>query len=174
VPVSLIALAIAWYNFQRFGNPLETGYTYQIDAIGRIVVEVSLPGNNPGSLFSLSNILDHFIVFAFGLPDKTAIGTSVFLLSPFLVFLLAPSRRWDAIDYMLAVNIFILILVTLAFRSTGARQIGYRFSLDYLPFVFWLLMRRRSELSRGFKNLVGFAVIIDLALVVYHASIRFN
>ena len=77
-------------------------------------------------------------------------------------------------DYMLAVNIFILMLVALAFRSTGARQIGYRFSLDYLPFVFWLLMRRRSELSRGFKNLVGFAVIIDLALVVYHASIRFN
>ena len=174
VPVSLIALAIAWYNFQRFGNPLETGYTYQIDAIGRIVAEVSLPGNNPGSLFSLSNILDHFIVFAFGLPDKTATGTSVFLLSPFLVFLVAPARRWDTMDYMLAVNIFILMLVALAFRSTGARQIGYRFSLDYLPFVFWLLMRRRSELSRGFKNLVGCAVIIDLALVVYHASIRFN
>jgi hypothetical protein len=174
VPVGLIALAIAWYNFQRFGNPLETGYMYQIDATGRMVAEVSLPGNNPGPLFSLNNIPQHFIVFAFGLPEKNATGVSVFLVSPFLVFLLASARRWDMTDYMLAVNVCVLMLVTLAFRSTGARQIGYRFTLDYLPFVFWLLMRRRSELSRGFKCLVGLAVIIDLALVVYHASVRFS
>jgi len=36
------------------------------------------------------------------------------------------------------------------------------------------LMRRRSELNRGFKYLVGLAVIIDLALVVYYASVRFS
>jgi hypothetical protein len=173
-PVGLIAVAIGWYNLQRFGNPLETGYAYQIDAYGRMVAEVSLPGNNPGSLFSLNNILQHFMVFAFGLPEKNATGVSVFLVSPFLVFLFARARKWDMTDYMLAVNIFVLMLVTLAFRSTGARQIGYRFTLDYLPFVFWLLMRRRTELSQGFKHLVRLAVIIDVALVVYYASVRFN
>ena len=167
-------MAIGCYNFQRFGNPLETGYAYQIDAYGRMVAEMSLPGNNPGPLFSLNNIPQHFIVFAFGLPEKNATGVSVFLVSPFLVFLLASGRRWDMTDYMLAVNVCVLMLVTLAFRSTGARQIGYRFTLDYLPFVFWLLMRRRSELNRGFKYLVGLAVIIDLALVVYYASVRFS
>ena len=173
-PVALIALAIGWYNFQRFGNPLETGYAYQIDAYGRMVAEMSLPGNNPGRLFSLANIPDHFRVFAFGLPEEGAIGCSVFLMSPFLVFLLTWSRKWNTMDYMLGANVLVLMVVTLAFRSTGARQIGYRFTLDYMPFVFWLLMRRRSELNRGFKYLVGLAVIIDLALVVYYASVRFS
>jgi hypothetical protein len=158
-PVGLIALAIGWYNFQRFGNPLETGYAYQIDAYGRMVAEISLPGNNPGALFRLANIPDHF---------------RVFLMSPFLVFLLTSHRKWDAIDYMLGANVLVLMLVTLAFRSTGARQIGYRFTLDYLPFVFWLLMRRRNMLSGTFKTLVAVAVSIDLALMLYYASVRFN
>jgi len=173
-PVILIALMIACYNFQRFGDPLETGYSYQIDSEGRLFAEISWTGNNPGPLFSLSNIPAHFVVFAFGLPERSAAGVSVFLISPFLFFLLASTLKWERIDYLLVLNICLVMLVTLAFRSTGARQIGYRFSLDYLPFVFWLLMRRRRELSFGFKNLVGLALIIDLALVVYFASVRFG
>jgi len=173
-PVILIALVIACYNFQRFGDPLETGYSYQIDSEGRFFAEISWIGNNPGPLFSLSNIPAHFVIFAFGLPERSAAGVSVFLISPFLFFLFASTRKWERIDYLLVLNICLVMLVTLAFRSTGARQIGYRFSLDYLPFVFWLLMRRRRELSFGFKNLVGLALIIDLALMVYFASVRFG
>jgi hypothetical protein len=95
-----------------------------------------------------------------------AVGVSVILMSPFLIYLFV-RQRWERIDTLIAINTLVIIVVLLAFRSTGFRQAGYRFSLDFMPFVFWLLMRSRDRLTVGFKALVFIATIIDLALVTY-------
>jgi hypothetical protein len=56
----------------------------------------------------------------------------------------------------------------LAFRSTGSIQFGYRFSLDFMPFLFMLIMRRGFTSGRvlpvGFKAIVVAASISDLYL----------
>lgn len=172
LPMALIVALIAWYNFARFGDLVEPGYSYQISYDGRMFADYASWDNKAG-LFSLSNIPDHFMRFAFGLPTGGATGTSVFLASPFLLFLFISALRWETLDYALALNICVLIFITLAFRSSGGTgQLGWRFSLDYLPFVFWLLMRRLRELSAGFKKLIGVAIIIDLGMLVYFASVR--
>ena len=44
---------------------------------------------------------------------------------------------------------------------------GYRFSLDFLPLVFWLLMRSRVPMSGNFKGLILISTIIDLCLAVF-------
>jgi hypothetical protein len=93
-------------------------------------------------LFQLSNIGTNAKTFLFGLPSVAAIGTGVFIVSPFLIYLVLPGRAWQRFDFLLMMSVLTAVLITLAFRSTGAKQIGYRFSLDYLPFVFWLLVRR--------------------------------
>jgi hypothetical protein len=171
-PIAMILLALCWYNFARFGTPWETGYTYQINAKGVILSDLNFRGNIAGPLFSLSNIPVHFRTFAFGLPDRDAVGASVFLMSPFLIYLCLPRRKWDSLDWALMLNICAVLTATLAFRSTGLRQIGYRFSLDYMPFVFWLLMRSRTELSGGSKALIWMAVIMDVSLIGYFLAIR--
>jgi hypothetical protein len=134
--------------------------------------DLNFPGNIAGPLFSLSNIPVHFRTFAFGLPARDAVGASVFLMSPFLIYLCLPGRKWDRLDWALMLNICAVLTATLAFRSTGLRQIGYRFSLDYMPFVFWLLMRSRTELGGGSKALIWMAVIIDVSLVGYFLAVR--
>jgi hypothetical protein len=46
-------------------------------------------GNMAGRTLSFANVPMNLKVFLFGLPEPGAIGSSVFLLSPFLIYL-----RW--------------------------------------------------------------------------------
>jgi hypothetical protein len=62
------------------------------------------------------------------------------------------------------------LLAVLAFRSTGFEQVGYRFSLDFLPFVFWLLLRSRVQMNNRFKGLIFLALVIDVILTAFFLS----
>jgi hypothetical protein len=104
----------------------------------------------------------------FGLPSMSAVGTSVLLVSPFLFYLFLV--RWDLINKLIAVNSALVLLTVLAFRSTGFEQVGYRFSLDFLPFVFWLLMRSRLQMNNRFKGLIFLALVVDVCLTAFHLS----
>ncbi|MGZ8435975.1 MAG: hypothetical protein ACXW6T_16995, partial [Candidatus Binatia bacterium] len=76
-------------------------------------------------------------------------------------------RQWDLTNKLIVLNVCTVLLVVLAFRSTGFEQVGYRFSLDFLPFVFWLLMRSRIVMSGRFKGLILASTIIDLCLTAF-------
>ncbi|MGZ8443955.1 MAG: hypothetical protein ACXWX7_17915 [Candidatus Binatia bacterium] len=166
--VSFLTFAglLALYNFARFGTPLESGYSYQINADGLPYEVWNVPGNTPGPLFGVANIPNHLWTFLFGLPSVNAVGTSALLVSPFLVYL-ALVRQWDLTNKLIVLNVCTVLLVVLAFRSTGFEQVGYRFSLDFLPFVFWLLMRSRIVMSGRFKGLILASTIIDLCLTAF-------
>jgi hypothetical protein len=94
-------------------------------------------------------------------------------MSPYLVYLLSV-RRWDLTDTLITINVVAVLLAVLAFRSTGFEQIGYRFSLDFLPLVFWLLMRTRVKISIEFKTLVFLATIADLCMVAFFLATGFD
>jgi hypothetical protein len=78
--------------------------------------------------------------------------------------------RWDLINKLIALDIGLVLLAVLAFRSTGFEQVGYRFSLDFLPFVFWLLMRSRLQMDNRFKGLIFLALVIDVILTAFFLS----
>jgi hypothetical protein len=153
LPFSAIVGLLALYNFARFGNPLESGYTYQLNGFGMLYVNWSVPGNEPGPPFSFKYVADHLWIFLFGLPSTDAVGTSALLISPFLGYVWF-ARRWDLTNNLIVINVIVVLLAVLAFRSTGFEQMGYRFSLDFLPFVFWLLMRSGIEMTNRFKGLI--------------------
>jgi hypothetical protein len=163
---AVIFILLSWYNFARFGNPFESGYTYQISFGGQAYAIWDRAGNIPGVLFSLANVPTNFAFFLFALPSARALGTSFFLMSPFLLYL-ASIRYWDTTNKLLALNITLVLIAVLAFRNVGFYQVGYRFSLDFLPFVFWLMMRARLKITKGFKSLVLAATIFDFCLVIH-------
>lgn len=157
---------LALYNYARFGNPLESGYGLQVfGADLKPYSDVEIPGNQSGPALSLAHIPANLSVFLFGLPEVRAIGASVFLVSPYLVYL--TRVKWDLTAKLIAVNVAVVLLALLSFRSTGFEQMGYRFSLDFLPFVFWLLIRSRVPMTPVFKALIVTATILDIALVAY-------
>ena len=164
-----VIAALAAYNFARFGNPLETGYSFQLNGLGMPYAAWDVPGNNPGPALSLAHVAGHLRIFLFGLPDYKSVGTSVLLVSPFLAYLVK-LPRWDLTGRLIVINILPVMFLVLAFRSTGFEQMGYRFSLDFLPFVFWLMMRSRIELTGRMKSIIFLATVVDLALTIFHMA----
>lgn len=167
VPYSVIAMALAAYNYARFGTPLESGYSLQLNGFGTPYASWDVPGNTAGPAIALSNIPKHLFIFVFGLPSFRGIGTSVFLISPFFIELLR-IRQWDLINKLILASITPVLLTVLAFRSTGFEQMGYRFSLDFLPFVFWLMIRSKVHVTGRFKAFIFLATVVDICLTFYH------
>jgi hypothetical protein len=172
LPFAVIVGLLALYNFARFGTPLESGYTYQLNGFGVPYASWNVPGNTAGPALSFSYIPEHLWIFLFGLPSTSAVGTSVLLISPFLFYLF--SMRWDLINKLIALNSALVLLTVLAFRSTGFEQVGYRFSLDFLPFVFWLMMRSRLPINNRFKRLILLALVVDVCLTASYLSTGVN
>lgn len=165
LPFAAVVGLLALYNFARFGNPLESGYSYQLNGFGVPYADWTVPGNTAGPTVSLENISGHLWIFLFGLPSTEAIGSSVLLMSPFLGYLLFVPR-WDLTNKLIVLNVAVVLLAVLAFRSTGFEQVGYRFSLDFLPFVFWLLVRSQLEFTNRFKALICLSTVIDVFLTI--------
>jgi len=169
LPFCAIVGILALYNFARFHNPLESGYGLQVNGFGIPYSLWNVPGNIAGSALSLSNIPKHLWIFLAGLPSYGGIGTSVLLVSPFLAYLLKVAT-WDLLNKVILINCLVVLLVDMAFRSTGFEQMGYRFSLDFFPFIFWLMIRSRLRLTSSFKALIFLATVIDIFLTLYHMS----
>lgn len=156
LPVALLAV----YNFARFDTILETGYNLQ----------PSGPGDFPST--SLANLLPHLRIFLFGLPalkdtfpfvSTDTVGMSVLLLSPWLLYL--GSLKMERFTLLALANCCLVLVAVLAWRSTGQYQLGYRFSLDFLPIVSLLLARNGfagKPLPAGFKLLTGLGFIATL------------
>jgi hypothetical protein len=169
LPFCTLVAILAVYNFSRFQNPFESGYGLQVNGFGIPYSLWDVPGNTAGLALSLSNIPEHLWIFLAGLPSYRGIGTSVLLVSPFLGYLFKVAS-WDLTNQLIVINSLFVLMVDMAFRSTGFEQMGYRFSLDFFPFVFWLMIRSRVRLTASFKALIFLATVIDIFLTLYHMS----
>jgi len=167
LPFCTLVGILAVYNFARFQNPFESGYGLQVNGFGLAYSLWDVPGNTAGPALSLSNIPKHLWIFLAGLPSYRGIGTSVLLVSPFLAYLI-PMATWDFVNKLIVINCLVVLLVDMAFRSTGFEQMGYRFSLDFFPFVFWLMVRSKLRLTTSFKTLILLATVVDIVLTLYH------
>jgi hypothetical protein len=134
LPFGVMVGLLALYNYARFDNPFESGYSYQINYRGIPFAEWETWGNIPGPALSLANIPTNLQVFLFGLPEFWGIGSSVFILSPFAIYLLT-LRRWDITNTLIILNVLVVLTVVLSFRSTGFQQVGDRFSLPAVYFL---------------------------------------
>lgn len=169
LPFLIIAGTLAAYNFVRFRDFFENGYGLQVNGFGLPYSMWDVPGNKAGPAVSFVNIPDHLWIFLFGLPSFRGIGTSVLLVSPYLGYLFRVPR-WDLTNKLIATSVLPVLLVILSFRSTGFEQMGYRFSLDFFPFLFWLLIRSRINLSSTFKALILLATVVDMGLTFHHMA----
>lgn len=160
IPVLLLAA----YNFARFGSFIETGYGYQP------------PAPQDFAASSLANVLPHLRIFLLGMPEvldrfpfvaTDPLGMSVLLLSPWLLYL--GSLKMDRFNYLALANCALVLVGVLAWRSTGQLQLGYRFSLDFLPIIMLLLARSGftgKEMSLGFKTLTVIGFLSTLFFLV--------
>ncbi len=131
-PLLLTGILLAWYNFARFGNILDYGYAYH-NMSNFFKNDYKTYG-----AFNLHyvpiNLYYEFIRYPFPLNIDTAMGGSLFLLSPvfFALFWGLFHERHSLSAWILLITIFFVSIPILLLMGTGWVQFGPRYTLDFI------------------------------------------
>ena len=156
------------YNYARFGSLLDFGYNGM--NVNPLVGD-SLHGYGQFSIHFLA-INTRFMLFEpprllkmFPYVTFNPYGTSIFLTMPALLFAFVGFRRrkqrWFATS--LLAGCVLPVAAVLLYFNTGWYQFGYRFALDFLPFLFLLAALGMAERPRWpEKTLIVLSVLINV------------
>ena len=130
LPLVVVGLLVAAYNYARFGNILEFGHNYLSEFAhvpqfsleyvpGNFLEILKLPGTGKQHFWPLFN------------------GTLFFLVNPAFVLLGArlSQGRIDTKKALYLMCLFVHLVLTLSHRTMGGWQFGARYLVDMLPFA---------------------------------------
>ena len=136
-PLGLLA---GLYNWARFGSVTDFGHRFlynnrvnaDIDAHGLFSLDY-LPRNLEAAFLKLPHLQLHPLRLTYD-----PYGLSLFLTMPFLVLLFFPRRR-PRLHWPLWLTVAATALPGFLYQNTGYVQFGFRFSLDWTPYLVLLL-----------------------------------
>ncbi len=178
VPVISSLILLGFYNYRRFGSVFDTGYTYNASALNKDYYNFKVgwfsPIHIPANLYVLLAMppqpvkmgrVEFVLQFPYLKADK--IGMAIWFTSPLFVFLFAARKKPYTFSALAA--IFAALVPSLLYWGIGIVQYGYRYSLDFLPFLFLILLSAfREKLSGAAKLLIAGGIIFNC---VYMASL---
>ncbi len=174
VPIIISLILLGAYNYKRFRNPFETGYQYNVSnknypLANNLKYGLSSFKYLPTNLYSLllktpSPVLENpgaGFLLKFPYLKFDPWGVAIWVTSPLFLILLVRNKKDNFLISTLATSILVA-LPSLTFFSIGYAQTGYRYSLDFLPFLFLLLLARLAPKLTGVaKFLIAFGVIFN-------------
>lgn len=162
------------YNYVRFGTPFDVAY-WMIPGI------LNEPWFNLG-LFNLSYIPQNLVPFLFGLPNFTSTapymiipmrGLAIWFTTPAFIFSIK-SKIKDSITGLawLAIILIAIIIFTKGLSGWG---FGYRYAVDFYPFLYILTLKGIGEKIRWYhKLLIILGVIVNLwGVIVFNKYPQF-
>lgn len=178
-------LLILGYNYARFDDLFKSGYYAVYEGNVRIDKKYSyyrhlFPESDHFGLFDIRNIPLHIHAMFLLLPDfgngwpfvrPSAFGMSVLLTSPAFLYALLV-RRKSALKQAAWLAIALVTIPLFLHYSQGWKQFGYRFLLDYAPFLIILTalgfadnsspLHRRAQLG-----LVAMSIVVGFWGVIW-------
>jgi 4-amino-4-deoxy-L-arabinose transferase-like glycosyltransferase len=159
-----IPLAISVpYNYLRFDNILDVSYLYSPTYIltddpawidkGRFDLSY-IPRHIVAILFLIPSAIDEFPYFA-----PNLVGLGLFFTTPALLYAFRAPLGPLTVGAALAVALVLVPNVT--FWATGWYQFGYRYSLDFTPFLLILVAK---AMQRDFGNVERGAIILSILI----------
>lgn len=167
-PVLLLAL----YNYARFGNPLDTGYSHVV-LKDPVLAEAMRQG-----LFSLAHVPKNlFMLLLQGplpFPNENAAvlqfpyvtpsmwGMGIFFTSPALVYIFRARLRTPVVwACWLAVLCVMVPIIT--YYGVGWIQFGYRYALDFTPFLVMIAaLGFPIAMSNKARVLIALSVLVNV------------
>ena len=159
-PLALVAMA---FNVARFGSPGEFGHSFLYD--NRVNADIDTHG-----LFSLlylaRNLEAAFLMlprvqwspFRLGYDPR---GLSMLVTMPWLVLLVFPRTR-PRLHWPMWLTVGVTALPGLFYQNTGYMQFGFRFSLDYTPYLVLLLGLSGWSFRKPLVQvLIGASVVVN-------------
>ena len=153
LPIGLALILLMIYNFYRFGNVFEFGYSYQL-LYGEPARNFSqgmwsfihFPANlyyfllkGPDPIFLAGTKI---LTYPFLQPDIW--GMSILFTSPIFLWIFSkPFKNRETI--LAAITSLVILFFLLGYYGIGVRQYGYRYALDFYPFLFIILAYASKE-----------------------------
>lgn len=170
LPIAASLILLATYNFLRFGNFWEAGYTYQLSSQEFI-------NRKSAGLFSLKMIPTNLYYMLIKTPDPILeesshvlkfpflkfdpYGMSIFLMSPVLLLIFKANFKNQLVKTSLITSTAMLLPI-LTYAGIGYVQIGYRYALDLLPFLLIVLISAVKNTSQSIVIL-----LVTLGIILY-------
>jgi hypothetical protein len=161
------ALAVTgWWDWVRFGSPFETGYDIAW-------ITGPLQALRDQGLFSIVHVPTNLALFigggytvrdAFPWLVPSVDGHSILLTTPALLIAVGAGLRERVNQVMWSAAILAAIPVFLYYGGGGADTYGYRYAMDFVPF---LLVLVAIALRDRFGNLERVLIGLSLAFVCY-------
>jgi len=163
-----LALPLAFYgyfNYLRFGNPLQTGYSAHAYA-SYFAADIQQYGmfnlhyipKQLYTIFLMSPQYISYFPFLKPLPD----GMSILLTTP-AIFYVVKAKFSELTNLWSLLAIAGILLPTILWFSTGWVQFGYRYSLDFFPFLLLLISSGMGDrVNKGIIFLVALSVAVNL------------
>jgi hypothetical protein len=161
-----------WFNWVRFGSPLETGY-----AISYLSQPV-LQARREMGLFSIADVPENFRLAFLALPGfvdhfpfvaPSTWGMSMLLVSPAL-FTSAWAGIRDRTAQLLWITAVIVAIPVFLYYGGGYVQYGFRYSLDFTPFLVALMAIGSRRWVGWPERLLVVASVLSVTFgIVWHA-----
>jgi hypothetical protein len=178
VPILAALIIFGGYNFVRFHSFFETGYIYSITLrafpLSRNMDYGYMSLNHiPANLYSflvmppqpLLTDSNGGFVLKFPYLKASPWGMAIWYTSPLFLLLLFKFKKWKHTISSLIATLFIAAPIVVYF-SVGFAQYGYRYALDFLPFLFLLLIPSLSpKLSKSAITLIIIGVLFNCLFI---------
>lgn len=174
-PIFFGLAGIGVYNFMRFGSVTEFGYTYHIPNI--TTAGTMLKQYGTWNLFYVPTNFYYlflsgfqgvyvpgtkYLTYPFIQPD--AWGMSIFLTSPILLWCIKTKRK-ETVVKVASITALCILLFILGYFGVGSRQYGFRYALDFQPFLFIILcFAFQKTMSWGVKTLIISSCLLNFFL----------
>jgi len=156
----------SWFNWARFGDPMESGYMLQ-----NYYSSVQAPEIQKYGLFNTAYIPKHLKLIFTGMPDflpefpfvrPNPEGMNIWLTTP-AFFALFAANWLDVLVILAGLSAFVISLPAMIYTATGWVQFGYRYALDYLPFLFLAIASGLQRMPRVFAwTLIIASVLVNI------------
>jgi len=175
-PVCAALTGLLSYNLLRFGSMAEFGYATQLLANEPAV-------NRTYGIWSLQHVPANLYYFLFKGPEGVFVpgskvlefpyvrpsiwGMSILFTSPILLAIVKAPWR-DRTVRLAAATSALMLAIVLGYYGIGVRQYGYRYALDFYPFLFLILCRSAgSRLSIPLRVLIVLSALLNYHLIPY-------
>lgn len=176
-PIVISVILLLSYNYARFQSPSESGYKYQIIPIESrtrrdegIFALHHIPTNLYFMLLSgfqpIYKTPSHTLIFPYIQTDPY--GTSLFIFSPIL-FLIFKTKLKDKYVKASLITSAVIAVPVLTYYGIGYIQAGYRYALDFIPFLLIPLCYGALRTKIGIVRLL---VSIGIVITWYALIIR--
>lgn len=179
VPILLSLTLLGTYNYKRFRSPFENGYSFNVTN-----ARTPLDVNVEAGFFNLKHIPANLYLLLLKGPDALrepgggfilkfpylkvdAWGLGILYTSPLFLYLVNLKRVSFTTNALITTAV--LILPSLLYFGLGYSQYGWRYSLDFLPLLYLILLPTFQKGLPAFaKFLIFFGILFNL---VYMTSI---